>query len=102
VLAGAIMFGILFQIFRINHICCMLRVCGNLKNPCPVSWGLNTLTKKLILNEVIPMGSQVVYVCVGWCDHVWNLISNLSNHSYLLYAASLRKLKKSVSCVLGA
>jgi hypothetical protein len=64
VLADAIMFGILFQIFRINHICCMLRVCGNLKNPCPVSWGLNTL-KKMITNKVIPMGSPVVYVCVG-------------------------------------
>jgi hypothetical protein len=48
----------------------MLRVCGNLKNPCPVSRGLNTLKKKLISAKVIPMGSPVVYVCVGWCDHV--------------------------------
>jgi hypothetical protein len=46
------------------------------------------------MSEVMPMGRQVVYVCVGWCDHVWNLISNLSNQSYLSYAASLRKLKK--------
>ena len=22
------------------------------------------------MSEVIPMGNQVVYVCVDWCDHV--------------------------------
>lgn len=53
------------------------------------------------MSEVTPMGSQVVYVCVVWCDHVWYLLPNLSNHQYLSYTASLRKLKKSVSCQWG-
>jgi len=71
VLAGAIMFGIFFQIFRINHICCMLQVCGKLKKIRVLfQGGLNTLKKKLISAKVIPMGNPVVYVCVGWCDHV--------------------------------